>query len=77
MEKFNVYTFYKSDGSKQLLYGTTVENALDNAGFSTEWITENIRDHRKGHDDSLEFLNGKWQPKLTKTKIKIEPHESN
>lgn len=60
---------YMANGTKQPLYGTTIENALDNAGYSLEFIQENVRDHREGFDDSLEFIKGKWYPKVAKVKI--------
>jgi len=60
MPKFNVYTFYKADGTKIPLYGYTPQDALDSAGFSLDDVTENIRDYRRGFDNSLVFINGKW-----------------
>ena len=60
MAKHNVYTFFKSDGTKAVLYGYTPQDALDNAGFSLDDVIENIRDYRKGFSDELVFINGKW-----------------
>ena len=71
MTKFSVYTFYKADGTKQLIYGSSVENALNDAGYSTKWIAENIRAYRKGFSNDLHFINGKWQSKETKNKIPV------
>lgn len=60
MAKFNVYTFYKADGTKQVLYGYTPQDALDHAGYNLDYVAENIRDYRQGFDDSLVFIGGKW-----------------
>lgn len=60
MSKFKMFTFYKADGTTQLLYGQTPDDALTSAGFSTAWIAENIRDYKPGFDHSMEFINGKW-----------------
>jgi hypothetical protein len=37
-----------------------VGNAMDNAGWNLEYVTENVRDYREGFDNSLVFINGKW-----------------
>lgn len=77
MSQFNSYTIYNVDGTKQILYGTSVENALDNAGFSNSYIANHIRDWRKGFDYSLDFVNGKWQPKESKNQILIHKSHEN
>jgi hypothetical protein len=77
MRKFNLYTFFKSDGSIQLLYGTSPDDALDNAGLSTAQIAEEIQDFRKGYDTSLKFVNGKWQSKESKNNIPIHELHQN
>lgn len=78
MSRFKVFTFYKSDGTKLPLYGTSVENALEGAGFSIEQIVNELKFCRSGMDDSLEFINGKWQKKQAPDiKVKIEQDEFN
>ena len=77
MSKIKLYTFYKSDGTKQLLYGTSSENALDNAEYSVSTIAETIRGFKEGFDDSLEFIKDRWVEKSNKNKIKIEENEYN
>lgn len=72
MSKFKMYTFYRADGNMQLLYGQTPDDALSAAGFTTEWITENIRDYREGYDYSLEFINGKWHPRKEKPIAQVD-----
>jgi len=71
MGTFKVYTFYKADGTKMLLYGNDPMDALDNGEYNLEYITENIRDYRPGADDSLEFINGKWCPKYVPAIVKL------
>lgn len=76
MSKFNLYTFYKKDGTKLPLYGTSVDDALTSAGYSTSQIIEEMAYCRKGFDDSLEFINGKWHTK-TGPKVEIKLQEQN
>lgn len=71
MSKFKLYTFYKADGTKLPLYGTSAENALDSAGLSTEEIAEQLKFCRPGMDDSLEFINGKWRKKKAGPEVKV------
>lgn len=76
MSKFKIFTFYKSDGTKLPLYGTSAENALDGAGFSTEQIIEELEFCRLGMDDSLEFINEKWRKKQgPEVKVNIDTEE--
>jgi hypothetical protein len=78
MSKYKVYTVYKADGTKIPLYGTGIGNALDNAGYDLDYVTENIRDYREGMDNSLEFINGKWHEKIKpEIKVKIDNYEFN
>jgi hypothetical protein len=78
MSKFKLYTFYKADGTKLPLYGTSVENALSEAGFSTARIAEELKHCKLGMDNSLEFVNGKWQTKKKpEVKVKIDNYEFN
>jgi hypothetical protein len=74
MSKFKVYTFYKRDGTKVPLYGSSVDDALTSAGYTTKQVIEEIRFCRKGFDDSLEFINGKWHTK-NKPKVEIKVQE--
>lgn len=62
---YNTYTIYKNDGTKQILYGTYIEDALDNAGFSMDQVIEQICHYRKGFSNELEFIDGKWKPRST------------
>ena len=71
MAKYQLYTFFKKDGTTQLLYGTSAENALDNAEYSTAQVADEIRDFRKGYDQSLEFKNGKWHEKKETKQLKL------
>lgn len=75
MTKFSPFTIYRSDGTKQLLYGTSIEDALSNALYSDEWVAQNIKDYRKGVDNSLTFVNGKWESNHKQNKIPV--HEIN
>lgn len=78
MSKFKLYTFYKSDGTKLPLYGTTAESALDAAGFSTEQIVEQLKFCRPGMDDSLVFVNGKWQKReVPDVRVDIKQEQFN
>ena len=78
MSKYKVYTVYKTDGTKVPLYGTSIGNALDNAGYGLDYVTENVRGYREGMDNSLEFISGKWHERTKpEVKVTIDNHEFN
>lgn len=60
MSQFKKYTFYKKGGEKMILYGFSVGNALDTAGYNLDYVVEHVQDYREGVDDSLKYVNGQW-----------------
>lgn len=60
MSKFKAFTFYKSDGTKQVLYGSNPQDAMNGAEWDLDYVVTNIRDYREGFDNSMVFINGQW-----------------
>lgn len=77
MSKFKAFTFYKVNGTTQVFYGKTVQNALDNAGWDLDYVTKNIRDYREGFSTDLQFIKGKWYEKDSKVTISIQEINQN
>jgi hypothetical protein len=78
MAKFQLFTFYKSDGTKLPIYGTSPLDALDGLGLSVEEISEQLKFCREGMDDSLVFINDKWQRREgPEVKVVIQQEEFN
>ena len=77
MSKFKLYTVYMANGTIVPLYGISIENALDSAGYNLEYVSENVKDYREGLTDSLKFINGKWYDKDSKVTIPIQEIHQN